>query len=289
MDEINKTIPMVNSLADTPNVNNSKIKIDLNADLGEDMGGDEAMIMLVTSANIAGGGHAGGGDILHETVASAVDYNVAIGAHPSYPDRENFGRTSMRGDKYDLKTLKNSITDQIINVAIVAAKEGQSLSHVKMHGALYNDAMIYLDSAELFLEALFEAEENLSNNGLLAQDLDGSLPIFGLPNSVLMEACKISGRTFFAEAFADRAYTAEGLLVPRSQPGAVLETTEAVVNQALQIVTEGSVESIDGKTVRFVAETLCVHGDTPGAVEMTAQIRRALIAANVNIERVKVI
>lgn len=276
--------------ADTPRMNiHSKIKIDLNADLGEGYSGDEAMIALITSANIAGGGHAGGGSILHETVASAVDYNIAIGAHPSYPDKENFGRTSMRGSKYDFETVKNSITDQIIAVALSAAKEGQSISHVKAHGALYNDSMIHLDSAELFLEALFEAEENLSGNGLLAHDLDGLLPVFGLPNSVLMQACKTNGRTFFAEAFADRAYTSEGLLVPRSKPGAVLESTEAVVAQALQIVTEGSVTSIDGTNVYLIAETLCVHGDTPGAVDMTTQIRKALVAANVTIEQVKVI
>ena len=286
----NDATPLAKPLADTQNMNNeSNLFIDLNADLGEGMGGDEDMATLITSANVAGGGHAGGGEILRETIEAAVSYGVAIGAHPSYPDRENFGRTSMRGGKYDFTDIKNSITDQIIAVAVAAAKEGQSLSHVKAHGALYNDAMVYADSAELFLDALFEAEENLVAHGLLACDLDGVLPVFGLPNSVLKNLCKTSGRTFFSEAFADRAYTAEGLLVPRSKPGSVLETVEEVVEQALQIVTEGTVKSIDGNIVYLIAETLCVHGDTPGAVEMTQEIRQALISANVKIRQVEVI
>ena len=287
---IKEVTPVLNSLADTRNMNNeSNLTIDLNADLGEGMGGDEAMVSLITSANIAGGGHAGGGEILRETTEAAVSYGIAIGAHPSYPDRENFGRTSMRRGDYNFTEIKNSITDQIIAVALVAAKEGQSLSHIKPHGALYNDAMVHADSAELFLEALFEAEENLVAHGILAHDLDGSLPVFGLPNSVLQKICKANGRTFFSEAFADRAYTAEGLLVPRSKPGSVLETVEEVVEQALQIVTEGTVRSIDGTLVYLIAETLCVHGDTKGAVLMTQEIRQALIASNVTIRQVEVI
>lgn len=263
----------------------SNLTIDLNADLGEGMSGDSEMLTLITSANIAGGGHAGGGEILSQTVRLAHENKIAIGAHPSYPDREHFGRTSMRGESYGLSALKDSIREQIVLVAIEAFTVGDVLSHVKAHGALYNDSMVHQDSSDLFLDSLLEAEMILYAQGYLLKERIGLIPVFGLPKSVLMESCSKIGRPFFAEAFADRAYTAEGLLTPRSQKGSVLESTEEVLKQALQIVTTNTVESIDGVTVTLSAETLCVHGDTPGAIEMAEEIRKSMNSKGITIKR----
>ena len=257
---------------------NSQRTIDINADLGENCGDDAAMLDLVTTANVACGGHAGGGLILSETVASAARRGVAVGAHPSYPDREHFGRVSMR--TFDAKVLGTSIFEQIINVAEVANSENCVLSHVKAHGALYNDAAVHEDIASLILTAVEQAEAHLIERGLLANDSAGKLPIMGMPNSTMQVMCESAGRRIWSEAFADRAYTSEGRLVPRSEPGAVLDH-DAALAQAISIATSGTTMAVDGTSLSLDVVTLCVHGDTPGAVALAADIRAALADAGV--------
>jgi len=252
---------------------NSLRTIDLNADLGEDCGDDVAMLDLVTTANVACGSHAGGGLILRDTVASAASRGVAIGAHPSYPDRENFGRVSMR--TFDAKVLATSIFEQIINVAEVAKSEGIGLSHVKAHGALYNDAAVHEDMALLILTAVAQSEAHLIERGLLANDSAGKLPIMGMPISTMQLMCERAGRRFWPEAFADRAYTPAARLVPRSEPGAVLDH-DAALAQAISIATSGTTTAVDGTSLSLDVVTLCVHGDTPGAVALASDIRAAL-------------
>jgi UPF0271 protein len=204
---------------------------DLNADLGEEMGDDIAILAVVSSANIAGGGHAGGGDVLDAAVAAAVKAGVGIGAHPSYPDRLNFGRKSMLQAMKD-NQLQASIVSQVLAVARAAETHGQVLQHVKPHGALYNDAAVSVEAAHLVIRSHLEAAKLLN--------LTGHLPLMGLPGTVIAQVAEEFDVPFIGEAFADRAYTRDGLLVPRSQEGSVLHDIDAVVAQSPQIADRKS-------------------------------------------------
>ena len=240
--------------------------VDLNADVGEGCGQDAALFPLISSANIACGYHAGDAQTMRETVALARDHAVNIGAHPSFPDRENFGRREMHLSAAELHTC---IAAQIESLAAVAAAEGVRLAHVKPHGALYNMAARDRELAEVIVRAV--------------ASVDAGLMIFGLAGSALIAAGARLGLWTVSEVFADRGYQRDGTLLPRDQPGSVLHDDAQVARRAVDMVVEGSVVSADGSLVTLQAETICIHGDTPGAAQMARQVREALGAAGVTI------
>jgi UPF0271 protein len=247
--------------------------IDLNADVGEECGDDEALFGVVTSANVAAGGHAGGGVVLDEAIRLAVASSVAIGAHPSYPDLEGFGRVS-RAHEHDRKAIASFVHEQSMAVASACARHGVAMSHVKAHGALYNDAMVDDGLSDALLDGLARTAADAGDPGL---------PVMGMPGSSLHRACLLRNVPFIAEAFADRAYAADGTLVPRTAPGAVLHETDVVVHQVLRIVCEAVVIAVDGSAIRMSASSICVHGDTPGAVGMAREVRSALEGAGIRV------
>jgi len=226
--------------------------IDLNADLGEGDPYDVALLEIVSSCNVACGGHAGDVETMRATVRSAVENGVSIGAHPSYPDREGFGRRSryLSGE-----ALLTSLIDQIESLHSVVLEAGAALTHIKPHGALYNDAVNDRELADLIARAISATVPDAA--------------FVGLPESELEAAALAHKRVFVAEGFIDRAYQANGQLVPRSEPGAVHKSLELVLPQAVSLV---------GKV-----DTLCIHGDTPGAAEVAAAVRQELEKQGVDI------
>jgi UPF0271 protein len=241
------------------------MKIDLNADLGEGLD-DAPLLPFLSSANVACGLHAGGPSVMDRTVALALERGVRIGAHPGYPDRENFGRTDMQlapGELHSLVLYQLGALD-----ALVRARGG-GLSHVKAHGALYNRAARDRALARAFAEAVRAFREDLV--------------VVGLAGSVQLEEARNAGLPAAGEAFADRRYLPDGSLMPRAQPGSVLHDPAEVAEQALAIVRDGSVVASDGSRVAVSAQTLCLHGDTKGAVELARAIRAALEGAGVEI------
>jgi UPF0271 protein len=249
------------------------VEIDLNADVGEECGDDEALFGIVTSANVAAGGHAGGGSVLHQTVRLASSAGVRIGAHPSYPDRAGFGRHSRASD-HDASSVEAFVSTQVLEVAGACLQRSVSLAHVKAHGALYNDAVADTRLAEAFLSGVRRASAELGG---------GSIPVMGIPDSALHRACERSGVPFLAEAFADRAYAPDGSLVSRQHPGAVLHDHAAAARQAVRVALEGSVVATDGTVIAMPAVTVCLHGDTPGAVAMALAVRRELEAHGIRV------
>jgi UPF0271 protein len=247
------------------------ILIDLNADAGEECGDDEALFSVVTSTSVAAGGHAGGGGVLHEAVRLAAAAGVRIGAHPSYPDRVEFGRVSRSRD-HDVEGVVSFVSAQVLDVAGACARRSVELSHVKAHGALYNDAIVDADLSAAFLAGVARAGGELGDPGI---------PVMGIPGSALHRACERAGVPFLAEAFADRAYAPDGTLVPRHRPGAVLTDHDAVARQAVRVALDRSVMAVDGTVIDMPAVTVCVHGDTPGAVLMSQRVRRELEAHGV--------
>lgn len=233
-------------------------KLDLNADLGEIQGDYLELLSIVTSANIACGAHAGGGQLLEDTVSQAILHEVSIGAHPAYPDRDNFGRVSMRGQIPTQELLKLLI-DQVEAVKEIAEQKGSGLTHIKAHGALYNDGMTHEDTADILCE--------------LAANFD--LPLFGLPNSILQDRANKRRLTYIAEGFIDRAYTGDGKLTPRSMVGSLL-TQEQSLEQVERIATFGEVTSIDGVQVEMPVQTLCIHADTPNSAQAARSVRALL-------------
>jgi UPF0271 protein len=229
------------------------VKIDLNADLGEGMD-DAAILPFLTSANVACGMHAGGPETMDRTVELALARGVRVGAHPGYADKANFGRVDQELAERDLRAL---LLYQLGALdAIVRAKKGR-VTHVKAHGALYNRAAKDRDLARVIAQAV--------------RDYDRALVLVGLAGSVQIEEANRAGLRAAGEAFADRRYLADGSLMPRSQPGAVLHEPAAAAEQALRLVREGR------------AQTLCLHGDTPGAAAIAAAVRKALESAGVTI------
>ena len=230
--------------------------VDLNADLGEGDSHDAELLTIVSSCNIACGGHAGDDASMRETVASAISNNVSIGAHPSYPDREGFGRRSafLAGDE-----LRASLIEQIKKLASIAKEQGAALAHIKPHGALYNDAVNDFELADMVA-------------GCVAAAAPGAAFV-GLPDSEMQDAASRHSLNFIAEGFIDRAYQDDGQLVPRSEPGAVHKSLELVLPQAVSLV---------GKV-----DTLCIHGDTPGAVQAAAAVRDALEKQGVEIRALR--
>ena|ERR1043165_4031120 len=246
---------------------NSKPKtIDLNCDMGEGVGNDELIMSFISSANIACGYHAGDENTMRATIQLCKRYNVAIGAHPSFPDRENFGRTDMLlhpGEIYEM------IMKQINCLEKIALENHAEIHHVKPHGALYN--MAARDKAL----APFVA--------LAILDTNSKYYLYGLSGSYLIKEGKNLGVKTVNEVFADRTYKDDGNLTSRSKPGALIEDADKAVAQVLQMIKEGTVTSITGKKIPIVAETVCIHGDAEHAVEFAKAIRDALVKEGVEI------
>jgi len=243
------------------------LAIDLNADVGE--GYDDAgLIPLVTSANVACGAHAGDAATMRATVRLAVAHGVAVGAHPGFPDRANFGRGVTTKDPDAIAAL---VVEQIERLAEIARREGASVAHVKPHGALYNLSAVDRAVADAVARAVVSV---LSGTRLV-----------GLAGSPSLDAARDAGLTPVAEAFADRAYLADGTLAPRTRAGAVIENVDHAATRAVKLVTTGTIDTIDGALLHLTADTLCLHGDTPDAALRARSIRTALSAAGVTIER----
>ena len=246
--------------------------IDLNSDLGESwlpdiVGDDEAMLALVSSANLACGAHGGDPTTMAAVCRSAIAGGVVIGAHPSYDDREGFGR---RDIDVDPRTLEAQLREQVARLVGVAASVGGTARYLKPHGALYNRIVRDAERAEVVA-------------GVAAAV---GLPVMGMPGSAIERAARAAGIRFMTEAFVDRAYRPDGSLVPRSEPGAVLHDISAVAARAVRLAVDGTVIAVDGSVVRVEAESLCVHGDTPGAVAMAGTVRAALADAGVDVRPV---
>jgi 5-oxoprolinase (ATP-hydrolysing) subunit A len=250
--------------------------IDLNADLGEECADDEALLEVVTSANVAAGGHAGGGAVLARTVHAAAEAGVAVGAHPSYVDRSGFGRTSHLS-RMDQSTLTSVLHEQIDAVLVVCASEGVALAHVKAHGALYHDANGHQHAAEALLDAVDH----------VAQRVGHPVPVVGPPTGMVKRLSTHRGLPYVAEAFADRAYRPDGTLVPRGERGALVADPEEAALQAISVARHGLVTTTDGQRVEMRAETICLHGDTPGSVDLARRVRASLEADGIDVASIR--
>lgn len=247
------------------------MQIDLNGDVGEsfgayEIGHDAALIPILTSVNIACGFHAGDPGVMRATVALAREHGTAAGAHPGFPDLVGFGRREMKATPREVEDL---VAYQIGALAAIAAAQGVRLSHVKPHGALYNMAARDVDLADAIARAIAA--------------VDPSLALFGLPGSQSLEAAQRHKVRAVSEAFADRAYRRDGSLVPRNEPGAVIDDEQIVVTRAVAIARERMVIAADGTRVALDVQTICVHGDTPGAAVLASRIRKALNDAGVQV------
>ncbi len=231
------------------------MRIDLNSDLGESfgpwaMGHDAALMDSISSANVACGFHAGDPGTMRATIALARDKGVAIGAHPGFQDLVGFGRREIKASPAEVADL---VLYQVSALAGMAAAHGIKLQHVKPHGALYNMACKDRGLADAIAAAV--------------ASLDRSLILFGLPDSELLRAGEAAGLAVAAEVFADRAYDPDGSLTARAKPGSVIHDTQQVVERAIKMVKDQRVIAVDGSTIALRADTICLHGDTPGAAD----------------------
>ncbi len=246
-------------------------KVDLNSDLGESfgawkMGRDSDVLTFVSSANVACGFHAGDPLVMRQTVKDAVAAGVAIGAHPSYPDIKGFGRRNMTlsADELYCETLY-----QIGALRAFCEAAGVKLQHVKPHGAMYNSAAKKPEEALALAQAV--------------KDAGGGLILMGLAGSKFDEAAEKLGIPYAAEAFADRGYMNDGSLVPRKMEGAFVKDVEIAAQRVIRMVKEGVVEAIDGTIVKLSPQSICLHGDSPSAVEMAQTLRKRLIESGIEI------
>lgn len=240
------------------------LSVDLNGDVGEEAGDDAALIPQLSSANIACGGHAGDTGTMTATVELAMKAGVGIGAHPGFDDREHFGRRELTLPPAEVSAL---VAGQIRRLLRVARAAGASLTHVKPHGALYNMAARDARLARAVAD------------GVVA--VDASLVLFGLSGSQLIRAGEEAGLRTVSEAFADRGYRPDGSLLPRDVAGAVLHDAAAVAARAVAMVRDQAVLAADGSRIALRVDTLCVHGDTPGAAALAGQLRAALAGAGI--------
>jgi len=247
-----------------------RLTVDLNADMGEGFGryrlNDDAMLATVTSASIACGFHAGDPVVMRETVTNASARGVTIGAHPGYPDLVGFGRRDLAVTPSEVEAM---VVYQIGALQAVCVAAGTQLRYVKPHGSLYNRAARDAATADAIARAV--------------RSVDSSLMLLGLARSALIEAAERVGIRSVSEAFVDRAYRSDGTLVPRSEPGAVLDGHGAVADRAMRMVETGTVLSIDGSVVRVRAESLCTHGDGPDAVAIVRAVRTRLEQGGVSV------
>jgi UPF0271 protein len=247
------------------------LSVDLNCDLGESygcwrLGDDAAMLSLVSSANVACGFHAGDPSVMRETTSTAVSKGVTIGAHVGYPDLPGFGRRFL---DMSPESLNDAVLYQIAALEGFARAAGRAVAYVKPHGALYNAVVHHGAQARAVVQA--------------TKTFDPTLKILGLAGSMLLQAAHDQGMGVVAEAFADRAYTPQGTLVSREEPGAVLSDVALVARRATRMVTHREVEAIDGTVIGIQVDSICIHGDSPGAVGMARAVRAGLEAAGVEI------
>lgn len=235
------------------------INIDINCDIGEGVDNEAELLPLITSCNIACGGHAGDVNTMMKVALLAKEHRVLIGAHPSYPDRANFGRTSIKMAKDD---LKKSILAQIEDLNTVLKTLGISLNHIKPHGALYNDVAKDRELALVFLDAI----EKYKKEVFLYVSYD---------SKIAQEALR-SGFRIKYEAFADRNYNEDLSLVSRKDPMALIQDPKAVMDHLLHMVTKGAVLTLSGKAVNIEADTYCIHGDSPSTLQILAYLSKHL-------------
>ncbi|BDZ39692.1 LamB/YcsF family protein [Microbacterium suwonense] len=245
--------------------------IDLNSDLGENsadrvVGDDAAMLEIVTSANVSCGFHAGSPEGIRDTLAAAVRNGVVIGAHPSYRDYENFGRIDV---EVDSATLQAHIEYQLGALEGLARSVGGTVGYVKPHGALYN--------------TIARDERRAADVVAAIRAIDPRLVLLGLASGVVLDVAERAGLQVAAEAFADRSYLPDGRLVPRPQEGAVLHDPAAVAERMVRLASDGVIRAIDGTDIPVNAQSICVHGDSPGSVAMAAQTKRMLQDAGITI------
>jgi len=243
--------------------------IDLNCDLGEGAGHDTELMPLISSVNIACGAHAGDEATMHATVELAKKHGVAIGAHPGFADRDHFGRRELPVSAAEVRGL---VHDQVLRLQLIARGAGTRLVHVKPHGALYNMAARDAELARAVVDAIYE--------------VDPRLMLFGLAGSQLIAVAEACGLPVASEVFADRRYQADGSLVPRSQPGALITDEKAAVTQALSMVLGDRVTAIDGTIVGIRADTVCVHGDGVRPVEFAQRLREAFLGSGVSLKAI---
>jgi 5-oxoprolinase (ATP-hydrolysing) subunit A len=247
----------------------SDLSIDINADLGESEealanGSDFELMRYITSANVACGGHAGDEHMMRETLVAAKRLKVAVGAHPSYPDRANFGRIELQLSPAEIEGF---VSDQIAALVSVAASLDMSVVHVKPHGALYHAANKSREVAEAI--------------GRVAKTIDAKLVMVGQAGSSTLEVWREMGLRTAAEAFADRAYEPDGTLRKRSLAGALLDDPARAAQQALSIVLQHSVRASNGRELAMKVDTICIHSDTPGSARIAREINQRLKAAGV--------
>ena len=240
--------------------------IDLNSDLGEGAGTDGQLVPMISSANIACGGHAGDEASMAQTVRLAVESGVGVGAHPSFPDREGFGRRTMQ---ISWDELREALIDQMRSLQAVAARFGVALQHMKAHGALYNAAV---DDPELC--AVIAEAVRAVNPGLIVVALAGSR---------MPETFERMGLRVAREAFIDRGYTPRGTLVPRDQPNALVTDPHEASFRAVRLARDGTLTAVEGTEISIRADTLCIHSDTPGAALLARAVRRALDQAEIRV------
>lgn len=233
--------------------------IDINCDMGEGIGNDEAIMPFITSANIACGYHAGDAETARATILSAKTAGVNIGAHPSFFDRDNFGRTEMETSPAEVYQL---VTEQLFWFKKIADTADAKVHHVKPHGALYNMAARDGELAKAVAQAV--------------KDFDAGLVLFGLSGSASITEAKAINLQTRSEVFADRTYGDNGSLTPRSQPNALIEEEAKAVEQVLQMVQKGTVKTVSGKEISIIAETVCIHGDGKHAVAFAKRLFQTL-------------
>lgn len=234
-----------------------RFSIDLNCDLGEGYGNDAELMPLISSANIACGYHAGDADTMKRTVELAIKHNVAIGAHPGYADRENFGRTPLNLPAAEVEDL---VSDQIAALSRIAQAAGSRLKHVKPHGALYNQSAKDPELAAVIAKAV--------------KQVDAKLVLFGLSGSHSISAAERIGLRTASEVFADRTYQNDGTLTPRTDAHAMISDENIAVEQVLDMIKYDRVRSTDAIMIRIIADTVCIHGDGVKAVEFASLMRR---------------
>jgi UPF0271 protein len=247
------------------------ISVDLNCDMGESfgawtMGSDADLMDYVSSVNIACGFHAGDASTMRKTVETAIEKGVAIGAHPSYPDLQGFGRRNMSLSPQEIFDI---VLYQVAALKGICDASGTTLRHVKPHGALYNQAAKDSELACSIAEAI--------------RKIDDSLIVYGLSGSFLVSEAEKLGLRTASEAFADRTYQRDGSLTPRTMTGALITSPEKAAGQALQMLKDNTVTTIDGEIINIKADTICIHGDGEHAIEFAKAISNTLIANNISI------
>jgi len=244
------------------------LSIDINCDMGEGMGNESYIMPFISSANIACGGHTGNADTIKRTIEIALAHQVAIGAHPSYFDRENFGRVSQFISVLELAEL---IAEQYYLFEKIANEMGAHIHHVKLHGALYNDCAKDTLLSKTFVQTI--------------QAIDPTLIIYGLSGSYTIQEAIMNGQPFYREAFADRSYQKNGQLTPRHLSHAMLEEEDQVIKQVISLIKDNKVVSLQGDIIDLKLDTICIHGDGPNAIAFSTSIYETLKNHHIEIKK----